>query len=85
MLVRVAGHPGHGHAAGNVLEVLAEVDAPDGDVSPALPRAVLGTTADQVMFMSIKLHGPQVLYQQKSSSELRVIGSTTILHLTMHN
>ena len=39
--VGITGHPSHGDSPCDVLEVLAEVDAGDGDVGAPLPGAVL--------------------------------------------
>ena len=43
--VRIAGHSRYGNTTGDVLEVLAEVDAGDGDVGAALPGPVLRAEA----------------------------------------
>ena len=43
--VRITGHSRYGNTTGDVLEVLAEVDAGDGDVGAALPGPVLRAEA----------------------------------------
>ena len=43
--VRIAGHSRYGNTTSDVLEVLAEVDAGDGDVGAALPGPVLRAEA----------------------------------------